>query len=994
MSKAKEKLRGRISGGAGIRLRLTVWGLALLGAALVVNTVAGSFYARRQMRRAATALQLEMATLMARHIQSYVDRKIERLDDAAVAMSLHPLGGAEQKLLAKLLLKGDPSFTELSILNDRGMELIKYSERELYLPADLRDQSESEKFRAARGGASYVGPVYTSNRAEPYVTLATPLKAGPNKVIGVLTTEANLKFLWEVIGQSKFGLGGYAYIVDRDGRLIAHQDPSWVLRKVNLKHLPKVGQFVSHPAADEAPGQEGQGIGGDPVLSTFVPVRGPGWAVVVEEPVAAALADAKTMERYAAVLLGLGLLIGATVIAWASNRITRPIRELRHGVAVVRGGDLRHRTQIRTGDEIEELAQEFNAMADALELSHSSLEQKVQQRTQEVSALYEVTSKVNGSLDLKVILDAVISKTTEIFGFECTRVFLFNDQTDELELRASFEVDPEHWTDVRCFKRGEGIIGRVAELGEPMIFEDVAADPRYAALSLTKVTQKARLKFFAVFPIKTQARVFGVMLFNGRAARRLSDDERRLLTSMAEQLGVAVERANLFGQAKARAEHLAVLNLIGAAVSRSLNLDEVLKNAIERVRATLNFDGAWIYIADPAGRELHLRAFSGLPDDVAPSMARRNASAGITGHVFATAERLVFENFQEDERYQRLSSPSIVCALGFRSSVSLPIVANEKVIGVLHLASKEPRRYPAEEITLIESIAQEIGAAAGNARLFEEVEEKTAELARMNRELEQANRAKTEFISAMSHELRTPLNVIMGNAELNHNGFFGEVNAEQKKSMMQIYHHSQFLLKMVNDVLALSRLDAQKMTLELAQVEIGEIIGNVQSQAEHLRRRNPLEVRWDVEQNLPPMVTDPTKLEEILQNLIGNAFKFTPRGRIDVRVRQLRDQDRVEFSVADTGIGIEASDLERIFGAFEQIREAHTGDFNGVGLGLNIVKKYLDLMNGEIRVESRPGQGSTFTFTVPRSLSAPAAEKSKAEKTPDFASPGGKELTP
>jgi signal transduction histidine kinase len=129
-----------------------------------------------------------------------------------------------------------------------------------------------------------------------------------------------------------------------------------------------------------------------------------------------------------------------------------------------------------------------------------------------------------------------------------------------------------------------------------------------------------------------------------------------------------------------------------------------------------------------------------------------------------------------------------------------------------------------------------------------------------------------------------------------------------------------------------------------------------------------LQVHWDVEKDLPVIVTDVTKLDEILQNLIGNAFKFTPRGRIDLRVRTIQELDRIEFTVADTGIGIEPQDLDRIFTAFEQIREAHTGEFNGVGLGLNIVKKYLELMNGEIRVESQPGEGSTFTFSLPRSF--------------------------
>ncbi len=239
----------------------------------------------------------------------------------------------------------------------------------------------------------------------------------------------------------------------------------------------------------------------------------------------------------------------------------------------------------------------------------------------------------------------------------------------------------------------------------------------------------------------------------------------------------------------------------------------------------------------------------------------------------------MFEDVQNDMGYKQLSPRNMVGRLGFASSAGFPIKAKEKVIGVLHLATKEKRHFAPDELQLIESIAQEIGVAAENARLFEQVNQKTAELGKMNQELHEANRAKSEFIAAMSHELRTPLNVIMGNAELLGEGFFGEVNPEQKKSTTQIRHHSQFLLKLVNDVLALSRLDAKKMSMELATVDIDEVVAHAQSQIEQLNRLNRLQVFWDVEHDLPPIVTDVTKLEEILQNLIGNAFKFTPRGR-------------------------------------------------------------------------------------------------------------------
>jgi signal transduction histidine kinase len=173
---------------------------------------------------------------------------------------------------------------------------------------------------------------------------------------------------------------------------------------------------------------------------------------------------------------------------------------------------------------------------------------------------------------------------------------------------------------------------------------------------------------------------------------------------------------------------------------------------------------------------------------------------------------------------------------------------------------------------------------------------------------------------------------------------------------------------MINDVLALSRLDAKKMSVDITTVEIDEIISHARTHVEQINRDNHLEVRWCIDRSIPPLVTDAIKIEEILQNLIGNAFKFTPCGRVEVNVRNLREQDRVQFSVSDTGVGIDAENLERIFNEFEQVRGGHLANFDGVGLGLSIVKKYLDLLHGEIQVESRLGEGSTFTFSIPRSV--------------------------
>ena len=443
--------------GGGIRRRLMMWGLSLFGIALSVVVVAGYFYMVRQIRRDAAALQSELAANNAEQIRNFVRRKIERFSDNAAALTLYPLGSKEQQLLLGLLVKNDSSFSDASIINSEGMEVVKVSDRKVYFPSDLTDQSKSPKFIKALKGDDYISPVYTSSRAQPYVTLAIPLWGHAQTIVGVVSAEADLSFLWEVIGKIHFATAGYAYLVDEHGNLIAHSDATLVLKRPDLRQVTGVKKFLHNPArSDRTPAQEGRGLLGKPVLATYAPVPELGWAVILEEPLDAALANVEILKRYAAVLLVVGLALGAFIIAWVSSRMTGPILELRQGVATIGAGNLEHRTRIKTGDEIQDLADEFNKMTDALQNSYATLEQKVEQRTKEISALYGVTTAVNQSLALEDILNAVIAKTTEMFHFESTRVFLFNDEMEQLELRASFEVDSEHLTGITCVKARPG----------------------------------------------------------------------------------------------------------------------------------------------------------------------------------------------------------------------------------------------------------------------------------------------------------------------------------------------------------------------------------------------------------------------------------------------------------------------------------------------------------------------------------------------------------
>ena len=214
--------------GGGIRRRLLLWCLSVFGVALLMVVVAGYSYMERQIRQDAAALQSELAAVTGEQIRTFVRRKIERFADNAAALSLYQLGDKEQKLLLGLLVKNDSSFTHASIINSEGLEVLKVSDRKVYFPADLIDQSKSTSFIKALKGENYISAVFTSPQSQPYVTLAIPLWGVAQSVAGVVSAEADLSFLWDALGKIRFGTAGYAYLVDGQGNLIAHKDAALV----------------------------------------------------------------------------------------------------------------------------------------------------------------------------------------------------------------------------------------------------------------------------------------------------------------------------------------------------------------------------------------------------------------------------------------------------------------------------------------------------------------------------------------------------------------------------------------------------------------------------------------------------------------------------------------------------------------------------------------------------------------------------------------------
>jgi len=242
-------------------------------------------------------------------------------------------------------------------------------------------------------------------------------------------------------------------------------------------------------------------------------------------------------------------------------------------------------------------------------------------------------------------------------------------------------------------------------------------------------------------------------------------------------------------------------------------------------------------------------------------------------------------------------------------------------------------------------------------------------------ELEKSIKAKDEFLNVVSHELRTPLNLILGYTEILKSKMVGDINLEQESALLKIKRNSGELLSIVNTILAATKVDAGTCQADRSLISVVEFLDGLRSNYDDPMDKE-VKLIWEYPTDLPVVTTDAVKLKHIVENLINNAIKFTEAGRVMISARLLPDQGRVELKVEDTGIGIPSEVLPLIFDKFFQVDASQTRSYGGVGLGLHIVKKFADLLDATIKVDSTPNKGSTFSVTLPLSL----------EKSPAFVS--------
>jgi signal transduction histidine kinase len=374
-------------------------------------------------------------------------------------------------------------------------------------------------------------------------------------------------------------------------------------------------------------------------------------------------------------------------------------------------------------------------------------------------------------------------------------------------------------------------------------------------------------------------------------------------------------------------------------------------------------DACSVFEYDEATEAFHLRATHNLAEEVVV-LARRTPirkGEGTLGPMAVTRQPVQIPDIAVEDAY-RGPLREILLRTGTRALLAIPMLREDELIGGLTVNRKAPGAFAPEAIDLLQTFATQSALAIQNARLFREIADKS-------RQLEAASRHKSEFLANMSHELRTPLNAILGFSEVLAERMFGEVNAKQAEYLQDILSSGRHLLSLINDILDLSKVEAGRLELELGRFHLPTALDNALTLVRERATRHGITLTQDVAEDVGDIVADERKVKQILLNLLSNAVKFTPEGgRVDLTATAA---DRfVTIAVRDTGVGIAPEDQATIFEEFRQVGRNDTRTQEGTGLGLTLAKKFVELHEGRIWVQSHVGQGSTFTFTLPDGGSA------------------------
>jgi signal transduction histidine kinase len=961
----------------GLKLRTKIIAWSFVPTAMVLLLVALTTYYAYQQVTAEMVINSdqELARLSASELSSAFQDYIDRLNTLSRRSAIY-LGVPQEQQAVLSSVKNQLVFFDAGVylLDNLGKVTATLPEQTNVVGQDWSDTLEFKNMvlspSVLLSNIEDIGP-----HQQNVIVIAVPVLDEQSEFKGValgmfrLDATAVSPFYGSII-KLRLGENGNAYIVDGNLRVIYASNSSQYGWLFNL--YPEYSQML---AGKDGAVRTNSSDGRD-VVAGFAPVPRTNWTLVIEENWSDLVSPGQGYRRFLGLLLVLGVLIPTTVVMFGVRRITGPVSNFIAAAQRIAGGDFSQSITVKSGDELEELADQFNVMAGRLQESYETLEMRVEQRTHELTALNSVAAIASRSLDLEKMLPEALAKTIEVMGMDGGSIHRLEPEIGMLVMIAHLGLNNQLVAYLEHSPLETSIVARVVETGEPVawLVSDFPPGPLRTAI------ENDGWRVVVSIPLISQEKVLGAINLASRTLGKPAPESLAVPSAIGQQIGVAIENARLYASEQRRAEQFRLINEVSHRFTLTLDINELLNQVASLIQTTFQYYHIGIGLIE--GDEVVYRVGAGvLWDDpqfqFKPGRLKLDEQS-LTGWVANHGKAIMIPDVSRDPRY--------IWMLGSktRSELIVPIISKGQILGVLDVQSDRLNAFDQRDLIIMQSLANQAGGAVENARLYAqtvdyahqmEAARQASETARAAAEA--ANVSKSTFLANVSHELRTPLVSILGFARLvqkrlverifpllpTENGKASRAAKQVDENLAIILMEGHRLTQLINDLLDLEKIEAGKMEWHIQPLDIGDVIQQAVNATAPLFADKPLKIVQDVAVSLPLINGDRDKLLQVVINLISNAAKFTSQGVVTVRAAQMQDQ--VIVSVIDQGIGIAPADQARVFEKFTQVGDTLTEKPSGSGLGLSISREIVEHHNGRIWVESEVGKGSTFSFTLP-----------------------------
>jgi GAF domain-containing protein/anti-sigma regulatory factor (Ser/Thr protein kinase) len=594
----------------------------------------------------------------------------------------------------------------------------------------------------------------------------------------------------------------------------------------------------------------------------------------------------------------------------------------------------------------------------------SELRQSLEQQTATADVLRVISSSPG---ELEPVFQAMLENATRICEANFANFLLFDGDAFQV---AALHGAPDEWTEYR--RRAPTVrpgpknpLVRLVETKELQHITDVKTEAAYIEgdQSFVPLVDVAGARTILLVPMLKENQLVGAIAVYHRIIRPFTPKQIDLLKNFASQAVIAIENTRLLNELRQSLQQQTATADVLKIISRStFDLKVVLNTLVESAARLCEADTVSINLpTDNAYHQVARHGFSFQFDEyIRETQARAEPLAltapgrgSVGGRALLEGKLVHVADVLADPDYKFQEAQKIA---GYRTVLGVPLIREGHPIGVMVLTRNVARPFTERQIELVNTFADQAGIAIENVRLFEEIQDKS-------RQVEEASRHKSQFLANMSHELRTPLNAILGYTELILDNIYGEAPNKMRTVLERIQTNGKHLLGLINDVLDLSKIEAGQLVLTLNDYSIKEVVQGVYVAVEPLASNKKLTFKLDVPANLPRAHGDERRLAQVLLNLVGNAIKFTDKGEVAIKAESVNGSYMI--AVRDTGPGIAEADQAKIFEEFQQADSSQTKAKGGTGLGLSIAKRIVEMHGGRLWVESTPGNGSTFFFTVP-----------------------------